>query len=145
MLCQLIHWGFAVGDCVTNKLGRCAHRGKLQKGKSGTTKVHAKTASPWSNCQLIFLEGPRRPDEMPLLWTRAEGPDASLTSEPCGDWTRFWAYKPPRASRDKALRQPIDCVALTVANDVTVDPEGYTDVAVAELIPDHSDRGTALN
>jgi hypothetical protein len=47
--------------------------------------------------------------------------------------------------RYKALRQPIDCIALTVADDVTVDPEGYTDIAMAELIPDRGDRGSALD
>ena len=47
--------------------------------------------------------------------------------------------------RDKPLRKPIDCVALTIANNVTVDPEGYTDVAMAELIPDHGDRGSAFD
>lgn len=45
----------------------------------------------------------------------------------------------------KALCQPIDCIALAVADDVAVDPEGYADVAMAELIPDHGDRGAALN
>ena len=43
--------------------------------------------------------------------------------------------------RYKALRQSVYRVALTVADDVTVDPEGYTDVAMAELISNQSDRG----
>jgi hypothetical protein len=45
--------------------------------------------------------------------------------------------------RYRPLRQPVCCVALAVANDVTVDPEGYTDVAMAEPIPDYGDRGAS--
>ena len=43
------------------------------------------------------------------------------------------------------LREPINYIALTVADDVTVDPEGYTDIATAERISDNSDRGSALD
>ena len=50
-----------------------------------------------------------------------------------------------RASRDKPLREPIDCVALTVADDVTIDPERDPDVTMAELVPNYSDRGAPLN
>ncbi len=74
-----------------------------------------------------------------------QGPDASLPSGPCSVWTRLRASKALRASRYKALRQPIDCIALAVADHVTVDPEGYTDVAMAELISNYGDRGSAFN
>lgn len=43
----------------------------------------------------------------------------------------------------EALCQSIDCSPLAIADDMPVDPEGYTDVTAAELIPDHGDR--ALN
>src|SRR5579864_9723331 len=45
----------------------------------------------------------------------------------------------------KALRQSVDRVPLAVADDVAVDPEGYTDVAMAELIPHHGDRGSTFD
>jgi len=50
-----------------------------------------------------------------------------------------------RFSHDEPLRQPVYRIVLTIANDVTVDPEGLTDVAMGELITNHSDRGAALN
>ena len=43
------------------------------------------------------------------------------------------------------LREPINYIALTVADDVTVDPEGYTDVTMAELVPNYGNRGAAIN
>lgn len=55
------------------------------------------------------------------------------------------ASKALRASRYQALSEPIDCIALTVADDVTVDLEGYTYIAMAELISDNGDRGSALD
>jgi hypothetical protein len=47
--------------------------------------------------------------------------------------------------RYKPLRQPIDCIALTVADDVAVDPEGDAHVAMAELISDHGDRRSTFD
>src|ERR1700688_2868995 len=47
--------------------------------------------------------------------------------------------------RYQAFRQPVDRVALTVADYVAVDPKGYTDIAMAELIPDYGDWGSALD
>jgi len=50
-----------------------------------------------------------------------------------------------RASRYQAFPQSVDRGAPAVADDVAVDPEGYTDIAMAELIPDHGDGGSALH
>jgi len=50
-----------------------------------------------------------------------------------------------RASRYQAFPQSVDRGAPAVADDVAVDPEGYTDIAMAELIPDHGDRRSTLN
>ena len=47
--------------------------------------------------------------------------------------------------RYQAFRQPVDRVALDIADNVSVDPEGDAHVTVTELIPDYGDRGSALN
>ncbi len=47
--------------------------------------------------------------------------------------------------RYKPLRQPVDRLALAVADDVTVDSEGNTEVAMPELILNYGNWGSALD
>ncbi len=70
-----------------------------------------------------------------MQWVQTKSPDA---------------LKGTRASlaselRYEALGQSVYGVALAVANDVTVDPEGYADVAMAELIPNYGDWGAVFD
>jgi hypothetical protein len=47
--------------------------------------------------------------------------------------------------RYKALRQPVDRVALAVADDMAVDPESDTDIAMSELITNNCDWSSAFD
>jgi hypothetical protein len=43
------------------------------------------------------------------------------------------------------IRQPVDRVALAVADDMAVDPEGDTDIAMSELITNNCDWSSAFD
>jgi len=46
---------------------------------------------------------------------------------------------------DKPLRQSIDRVALTIADDMAIDPQRDTDITVSELISNHTDWRSAFD